>query len=131
MSAEPCNEHGGAPSMHTPGGVPVLGFAAYSGTGKTTLLAKLIPLLTARGLRVGSHVRQGQVIGYIGMSGLATGPHVHYEFRVGGVHLDSRTVDLPSGAPVPKKYRNHFLAQTERLSTELAQLAALHLATAD
>lgn len=39
--------------MTTPSGVPVLGFAAFSGTGKTTLLAKLIPLLTARGLRVG------------------------------------------------------------------------------
>ncbi len=44
---------------------------------------------------VGQHVGQGQTIGYVGMTGMATGPHLHYEFRVDGVHRDPLTVTLP------------------------------------
>ncbi len=55
----------------------------------------------ARGLHRGEHVRQGQVIGYVGMTGLATGPHLHYEFRVNGVQHNPLTVTLPKPRPLP------------------------------
>lgn len=50
---------------------------------------------------LGSRVRQGDIIGYVGMTGLATGPHLHYEMIRGGRHIDPLSVDLPSGDPVP------------------------------
>jgi murein DD-endopeptidase MepM/ murein hydrolase activator NlpD len=49
----------------------------------------------AQGIHVGSRVNQGEVIAYVGMTGLATGPHLHYEYLKNGVHLDPQTVRLP------------------------------------
>lgn len=54
-----------------------------------------------RGLAVGSRVKQSDVIGYVGMTGLATGPHLHYEMLRSGQHMDPLSVDLPAGDPVP------------------------------
>ncbi len=63
----------------------------------------------AGGIRPGSRVRQGQVIGFSGMSGTATGPHVHYEFIRDGVHVDPRTaVRYGTAEPVPKQRRDEF-----------------------
>jgi murein DD-endopeptidase MepM/ murein hydrolase activator NlpD len=76
------------------------------GTRYTTLYAHLNGY--ARGIRAGSRVRQGQVIGYVGMTGLATGPHLHYEFRIDGAHRDPLTVALPKADPVAPDQRVAF-----------------------
>jgi murein DD-endopeptidase MepM/ murein hydrolase activator NlpD len=68
-----------------------------------------------RGIRGGTQVRQGQVIGYVGATGWATAPHLHYEFLVDGVHKDPRTVALPKARPIPSRERARFDAQTTPL----------------
>jgi len=70
-------------------------------------------------IRKGSRVKQGQTIGYIGSSGLATGPHLHYEFRLNGVHRNPLTVPLPSAAPIAKKYRKDFQIASDTLISQL------------
>jgi murein DD-endopeptidase MepM/ murein hydrolase activator NlpD len=67
----------------------------------------------AKGIKNGTHIKQGQVIGYVGSTGLATGPHLHYEFRVNGVHRNPLTVKLPAAEPINKSYRAHFEKETK------------------
>ena len=55
----------------------------------------------SRGLKAGKRVSQGQTIGYVGATGWATGPHLHYEFLANGVHRNPRTVRLPNADPIP------------------------------
>jgi len=69
----------------------------------------------ARKIRRGTRVEQGQVIGYVGSTGLASGPHLHYEFRMNGVAKDSRRVKIGGGAPVPKADRAAFEQERDRL----------------
>ncbi len=72
-----------------------------------------------KGLRDGSRVRQGDVIGYVGMSGLATGPHLHYEFRIDGKHVDPITVKLPRPLLLDAKQLAEFRRQTAPLVAQL------------
>jgi len=69
--------------------------------------------LSRRDVRVGDRVRQGQTIGAVGATGMATGPHLHYEFLVNGAHRNPRTVDLPPADPLPDELMEPFL-QTGR-----------------
>jgi murein DD-endopeptidase MepM/ murein hydrolase activator NlpD len=75
----------------------------------------------ARKVRRGARVEQGQVIGYVGATGLASGPHLHYEFRINGVAKDSRRVKIGGGAPVPKADRVAFEQVRDRLLASLRQ----------
>lgn len=79
-------------------------------------------------LKVGSKVKQGQTIAYVGSSGLATGPHLHYEFRVNGVHRNPLTVKLPIATPVPERYKADFELMTAPKLTQLSLLTRTHLA---
>jgi murein DD-endopeptidase MepM/ murein hydrolase activator NlpD len=72
---------------------------------------------TKRKVKTGQSVKQGQIIGTVGATGLASGPHLHYEFLVDGVHRNPRTVKLPKAQPIAKKERDKFqLLATQRLA---------------
>lgn len=69
----------------------------------------------------GGIVKQGDIIGYVGQSGLASGPHLHYEFRVNGVHRDPLSVALPNSMPISPSLQGKFKADTKSLIAQLDQ----------
>ncbi|NJA08045.1 peptidoglycan DD-metalloendopeptidase family protein [Methylococcaceae bacterium WWC4] len=73
------------------------------------------------GLKTGGSVKQGEVIGYVGSTGLATGPHLHYEFRISGEHVNPLTVKLPHSLPMDATVLAKFKAQTQPLLAQLKQ----------
>jgi len=92
--------------------------------GITTRYGHLSAIL----VRVGTRVGQGQVIGRVGATGLATASHLHYEFRVNGVARDSRRLDLGNGKPVASADRPAFDLERDRLAAELYPAPAPTLA---
>jgi murein DD-endopeptidase MepM/ murein hydrolase activator NlpD len=68
---------------------------------------------------LGSKVKQGQVIGYVGATGLASGPHLHYEFQIDGVHRNPLTVKLPSTQPIAERYIDNFMVTTQSFLAQL------------
>jgi murein DD-endopeptidase MepM/ murein hydrolase activator NlpD len=97
---------------------------AHAG-GIVTLYGHLSRFATGR--RAGARVAQGDIIGYVGSTGLASGPHLHYEYRLRGVHKNPQTVKLPESISIEAALRDDFLAQTAPLlaSLELAYGTAL------
>ena len=73
----------------------------------------------AHDTHVGAHVTQGTVIAFVGMTGLATGPHLHYEYRVNGVFKNPQTVDLPGAAPIDARWRDDFRSHAAPLLATL------------
>ncbi len=73
----------------------------------------------ATGIRPGVRVTQGQVIGYVGSTGLATGPHVCFRFWKNGQQVDHLRLDFPSGDPLPEDYMDDFVIRMQRLRMEL------------
>lgn len=99
------------------------------GSGITTLYAHMNNY--RRGFKRGSQVKQGDIIGYVGTTGLSTGPHLHYEFRVNGVHKNPLAIDFKSAAPIPTQERQRFAEFASILLTQLRGQNGIQLAKAD
>lgn len=85
----------------------------------------------AKGLRRGSKVHQGDVVAYVGATGMATGPHLHYEFRVAGVQRNPLTVPMPQSFPIAARYKNDFLAAAAPLIARIEMVRGMNLASID
>jgi len=87
------------------------------GRGYQTLYAHLRGF--ARGTKRGTRVQQGKIIAYVGQTGWATGPHLHYEFRINGTHKNPITVKLPNDDPMPKNDLKKYLPYAKQVVTTL------------
>ncbi|MBM3356291.1 MAG: M23 family peptidase [Betaproteobacteria bacterium] len=85
----------------------------------------------AKGIRKGARVAQGDVIGYVGATGLATGPHLHYEFRINDQHQNPLRVVLPSAPPITAEQRPAFEEAARPLARRLELLRGTNLARLD
>jgi murein DD-endopeptidase MepM/ murein hydrolase activator NlpD len=85
----------------------------------------------AKGIRSGARVSQGDIIGYVGATGLASGPHLHYEFRVGGVQKNPLALNLPTAFPLDARQRARFSEESRPLLARLEMLRGSNLASFD
>lgn len=85
----------------------------------------------AKGLHKGSKVSQGDIIGYVGMTGLATGPHLHYEFKIAGVQRNPLSIAMPTAFPIAAQYKADFNKLASSLATRLNLLKNTNLASLD
>lgn len=76
-----------------------------------------------RGIRAGRYVKQGQIIGYVGTTGASTGPHLHYEFLVNGVHRDSLRVKLPKAESIKSSEKDNFFKESNKLAGWLSDFS--------
>ncbi len=118
----------------------VVSFAGrQGGYGNLVLLQHKSPYSTAyghlsrfaKGVKRGARISQGQVIGYVGATGLASGPHLHYEFRVNNVQQNPLALKLPSSYPLDNRYRSQFVAAAKPLAAQLELLRGTNLASLD
>jgi len=108
-----------------------------SGYGKTVILQHGGNITTlyahmsnfAAKAPMGARVRQGEVIGFVGATGLATANHLHYEYRLNGVHRNPRTVALPKADPIDPRHRKQFLTDVAPIIEELEQFKRTQLAS--
>lgn len=84
----------------------------------------------AKSIHAGSYVKKGQVIAYVGSTGLSDGPHLHYEFRINNVPYDPMRVKLPSGEMIASNYRRQFFSLSRTLLAQL-DTRSRHLAMAE
>ena len=85
----------------------------------------------AKGLHRGKRVAQGEVIGYVGATGLATGPHLHYEFRINGVHENPLRVAMPAAPPITPEQTQRFDQMAKTYAQRLELLRSTNLARLD
>ncbi len=128
----------GTPVMTTGDGVIAIA-RRKNGYGKTVIIRHggvydtLYAHLSGYGKKIspGKRVNQGDIIGYVGSTGLATGPHLHYEFRINGVHHNPATVEIPKSTSIEDKYRDGFLRLAEYWVAELEYLNRIPLARSE
>ncbi|CBL44469.1 Peptidase, M23/M37 family [gamma proteobacterium HdN1] len=92
------------------------------GRGYETLYAHMQNF--AKGMKTGTKIKQGQVIGYVGSTGLATGPHLHYEFYVNGQVKNPVTVKLPGSLPIAQTERAAFVRQASKITQQMNTFAS-------
>lgn len=122
-----------AAPMNTPVYAGAEGTVVYAGWERgygRTLIIKTSPSYTtlyahlnhfAKGIKRGKYVKQNQLVAYVGETGEATGPHLHYEIHVNGIPRNPRTVKLPNAAPIAKKYRAAFYATAKNYLSQMNQ----------
>ena len=112
----------------------VISAGRNGGYGKTVVLRHAGRFTTlyahmngyAKGIKSGSRVKQGQTIGYVGTTGLSTGPHLHYEFRLDGVHRNPLTYKTPKASSVSEKNKAKFKQVSTSYIAKLDSLSSAH-----
>ena len=82
-------------------------------------------------VRAGARIGQGDLVGRVGQTGLATGPHLHYEFRINDVHQNPLRIVMPPAPPISAELKPVFEAQIEPVMAQLKLLRSTHLAQLD